>query len=437
MHSSFSFFEIASLLLTLSALFGWLNLRFLKLPHTIGLLVMALAGSLLLLALHKLAPGLGITADLQRAVAQIDFYDAIMNGMLAFLLFAGALHVDWHKLKRERVPIVLMATLGVVISTVVVGVLLWLTAGALGFDLPLQWALVFGALISPTDPVAVLGLLKAVDVPESIKAKIAGESLFNDGVAVVAFSVLLAVAVGTAGEGPDHLDPWHIAELFFYEGVGGAIFGFVTGWIAFRLMATIDDHIVEILISLGACAATYALSLRFHISGPIAVVVTGLLIANRDVDYAMSEKVKDYLFAFWEVVDEMLNSVLFLLIGLEVLVIAFDPSLSWIVLLCIPIVLLGRLISVSVPILLLTLRRTFSHGSIRILTWGGLRGGVSVALALSLPDSDAKPLLLSATYAVVIFSIVVQGLTVTNVVSRVVRPAKPPARDKAAAPPAG
>jgi CPA1 family monovalent cation:H+ antiporter len=419
MQPNFSVFEIAALLLSLSGLFGWLNLRFLKLPHTIGLLVMALSASILLLALHKLAPGLGITSDLQDAISQIDFYDTIMNGMLAFLLFAGALHVDWHRLKNERWPIALMATLGVVISTVVVGVLLRLAAGALGLDLPLQWALVFGALISPTDPVAVLSLLKTVNVPESIKAKIAGESLFNDGVAVVAFSVLLAVAVDTAGDA-DHLNLWHIAELFFYEGVGGGLFGFVTGWIAFRLMASIDDHTVEILISLGACAATYALALRFHISGPIAVVVTGLLIANRDVDYAMSDKVQEYLFAFWEVVDEMLNSVLFLLIGLEVLVLSFDPSLAWIVLLAIPIVLAGRLVSVSVPILTLAMRRTFSRGSIRILTWGGLRGGVSVALALSLPDSDYKPLLLGATYAVVIFSIIVQGLTVKHVVERVV-----------------
>ena len=355
-------------------------------------------------------------------VAQRGYCGVITNGSLVLLLFAGALHVDWQKLKRERLPIVVMATLGVVISTVVVGVLMWFCAMTLGLDLPLQWALVFGALISPTDPVAVLSLLKSINVPEAIKAKVAGESLFNDGVAVVAFSVLLSVAVATAGGGSDHLDIWHIAELFFYEGFGGALFGFVTGWIAFRLMASIDDHIVEILISLGACAATYALSVRFHISGPIAVVVTGLLIANRDVDYAMSEKVRDYLFAFWEVVDEMLNSVLFLLIGLEVLVISFDPSLAWIVLLSIPIVLAGRFVSVSLPIVMLMLRRTFPKGSIPILTWGGLRGGVSVALALSLPDSDAKPLLLTATYAVVVFSIIVQGLTVKHVVRRTVDP---------------
>lgn len=413
----FTLFDLGALLLSLSALFGWLNLRFLRLPHTIGLLIMALGSSVILLVIHDIAPDLGIADDLQQAIRQIDFYDAIMNGMLAFLLFAGALHVDIDKLKNQSVPIMVMATVGVLISTAVIGTAFWLVAGLLGFDLPLQWALVFGALISPTDPVAVLSLLKTVDVPESIKAKIAGESLFNDGVAVVSFSVLLAVAVGTAGEGPD-LDLWHVAQLFFYEGLGGCMFGLATGWLAYRAMLSIDDHVVEILISIGICAATYALSLRLHVSGPIAVVVAGLMIGTRGAAYAMSAKVEEYMFTFWEIVEELLNSVLFLLIGLEVLVLSFDPSNGWLVLCAIPIVLLGRLISVTIPIRVLSLRRTFSTGSIPVLTWGGLRGGVSVALALSLPDSDVKPVILAVTYAVVIFSIVVQGLTVRWVIEK-------------------
>lgn len=416
-----SIFEIGALLLTLSALFGWFNLRFLKLPHTIGLLIMAITSSILLLILHKIAPQLGITAAVQNAIGSINFHDTIMHGMLSFLLFAGALHVDFAKLRDQKWPIALMASAGVLVSTAVIGCGLWLVSDLLGFYLPLPWALVFGALISPTDPVAVLGLLKTVKVPDSVKAKIAGESLFNDGVAVVLFSLLVAVAIGTAGEHNETLDPWHIAELFFYEGFGGVIFGLLTGWIAFRAMLTIDDHIVEILISLALCMGTYMLSLRLHVSGPIAVVVAGLFIGTQGANAAMSAKVKDYLFAFWEVVDEMLNSILFLLIGLEVLVLTFDPDDVMLLVLCVPIVLVGRLVSVSLPIKLLSFRQTFSDGAIPILTWGGLRGGVSVALALSLPATDAKPLILTATYVVVIFSIVVQGLTVKWVVGRTVK----------------
>ena len=415
-----SIFEIAALLLSLSALFGWFNLRFLKLPHTIGLLIMALASSLLLLGIQKLFPGLGITATLQAAIGRIDFYTAIMNGILAFLLFAGALHVDLVTLKGQKWAIGLMASIGVVISIAVCSTGLWLAAGVLGFDVSFVWALVFGALISPTDPVAVLGLLKTVNVPAPIKAKIAGEALFNDGAAVVAFSALLAVALGVPGHpaGEVHEPLWSIAAHFLFQGAGGIVFGLVTGWIAYRAMAAIDDPMVEILISIGVCAATYALSLRLNVSGPIAVVVTGLLIGNHGAKHAMSEKVQEYLFSFWEVIDELLNSILFLLIGLEVLVLSVDPAHGWIVLAAIPIVLVARWISVSVPILMLSVRQSFSSGSIPILTWGGLRGGVSVALALSLPDSAAKPVILAATYAVVIFSIIVQGLTVKWLIKR-------------------
>jgi CPA1 family monovalent cation:H+ antiporter len=417
-----SIFELATLLLALSAAFGWLNVRWLMLPHTIGLLVMGLGSSLILLLLQQIVPGVDITTSLQSAIGQIDFYGTIMNGLLAFLLFAGALHVDFDAFKSEKWPIAFMATAGVVVSTVVVAACLWWAAGLIGIQIPFAWALVFGALISPTDPVAVLSLLKTVDVGESLKAKIAGESLFNDGVAVVAFSLLVAAAVATAGENEHPLSLWHIAELFFHEGVGGALFGLVMGWLAFRAMAAIDDHVVEVLISIAVCALTYALSLRLHVSGPIAVVVAGLLIGNQGVEFAMSEKVRDYMFAFWEIVDEVLNSVLFLLIGLEVLVLTFDAAHIGLMALAIPVVLVGRLVSVSSPLLLRPMRKSFGVGAIPVLTWGGLRGGVSVALALSLPDSDYKPLLLAATYAVVIFSIVVQGLTVKKLIARVMGP---------------
>jgi len=413
-----SIFEIAALLLTMSALFGWLNLRLFRLPHTIGLLVMGVGSSLLLLLLHSLVPQLGIVAAITRAIGSIDFYSTIMNGMLAFLLFAGALHFDLNSLRNEKWAIASMASIGVVISTAAIGCGLWAAARLLGFDLPLVWALVFGALISPTDPVAVLSLLKSVAVPASIKAKIAGESLFNDGVAVVAFSVLLAIALGTPDGAPQQISLFKLAEVLVYQAGGGIVFGLATGWIACRAMASIDDHIVEILISLGTCVATYALCHRLHMSGPIAIVVAGLMIGSRGAETAMSPKVREYMFSFWEVIEEILNSVLFLLIGLEVLVIHFDASHALIVAAAIPIALVGRFVSVSAPILLLSFLRSFPPGSIPILAWGGLRGGVSVALALSLPDSPAKPIILTATYAVVIFSIVVQGLTVKRVVAR-------------------
>jgi CPA1 family monovalent cation:H+ antiporter len=409
-----SVFEIAALLLTLSALFGWVNLRFLRLPHTIGLLVMALAASLFLVLLQQVFPALAVTDALKEVLEEIDFYSALMEGMLSLLLFAGALHVDLDLLKDQKWPVAAMASIGVVISTAVIGLALWGGAQAFGVELSLPWALVFGALISPTDPVAVLGLLKTIDVPESIKAKIAGESLFNDGVALVAFSVLITIAMVSVDQSPPSV--LGTAEFLFYEVVGSMAFGLFTGWLAYRAMLAVDDHIVEILISVAACLATYTVCHRLHLSGPIAVVVTGLLIGNHGAEHAMSEKVEEYLFAFWEVVDEILNSVLFLLIGLEVLVIGFDPANLWIVLAAVPIVLAGRFVSVSVPISLLSLRRAFSSGAIPILTWGGLRGGVSVALALSLPDSAVKTMLLTATYAVVIFSIIVQGLTMKRVI---------------------
>ena len=416
-----SILELATLLLTLSAAFGWLNQRWLRLPHTIGLLMMGLGSSLVLLFLHAILPDLGITESLQAAIGQIDFYDTIMNGMLAFLLFAGALHVDFARLADQKWAIGFLATVGVLISTAVVGFGLWWVSRLLGAEIPLIWALVFGALISPTDPVAVLSLLKSVDVPERLKARIAGESLFNDGVAVVAFSVLVGIAVGVTGEAA-HVDFREIGELFLYESAGGMLFGALTGYVAFRAMMAIDDHVVEILISIALCTLTYAMSLRLHVSGPIAVVVAGLIVGNQGKRHAMSDTVREHMFGFWEVVDELLNSLLFLLIGLEVLVLAFDLSHLWLAVAAIPLALLGRLVSVASPLLFEPLRSTFGRGSLPVMTWGGLRGGVSVALALSLPASDYKDEILGVTYAVVIFTIIVQGLTVKRVIDRTIDP---------------
>ena len=412
-----SLFEIASLLLALSAFFGWINHVFFKLPHTIGLLVISLFASLSMLLAEQFYPSLGLTTTFQSIIGQIDFYSTVMEGMLAFLLFAGALHVNFEKMADQKWPILLMATFGVVLSTFIVGTGFWLLAGLFGISIPFAWALVFGALISPTDPVAVLSLLKSVDIPQTLEAKIAGESLFNDGVGVVVFTIVVAIAVG---EGQGGVDFAHIAELFVVEAIGGAILGLLTGWIAYRAMAHMDEYTLEILISLGIVAATYAIALRLHLSGPIAVVITGLLLGNRGKAVGMSEKTAEHLFSFWHLIDEILNSVLFLLIGLEILIVAIDPSFGWLVVLTIPLVLAARFSAVSIPIILLYKFQTFTRGSVTVLNWGGLRGGISVALVLSLPDNESKPLLLTATFAVVLFSVIIQGLSVKKVIASTV-----------------
>ena len=426
-----SLFEIAAAMLVLSALFGWINHAFLKLPHTIGLLVMALVASFVLIGLEFVFPALGLTQTVTSAVGQIDFNETVMNGMLAFLLFAGALHVDMAFLKSRRWAIGLMASVGVLISTAIVGTGFYFLTKLLGLDIPFIWALVFGALISPTDPVAVLSILKTVNMPRELEAKIAGESLFNDGVGVVVFTIILAIAVGGGGHGAHAMGAMDVVELFLVEAVGGAVLGFITGWLAYKAMAMIDEHAIEILITLGIVAGTYALAGRIqiaghHLSGPIAVVVAGLLIGNKGAEFAMSEKTRTYLFGFWEMIDEILNSVLFLLIGLELLILGKDLEIGMaltLVALSIPLVLLARLTAVTVPLKFLGIFKSFTKGAIPVLTWGGLRGGISVALALSLPDSATqKPIILAATYGVVIFSIIVQGLTVKNVVQRTVDP---------------
>ena len=334
-----SIFELISVLLIFTAVFGWINHKIIGLPHTIGLLLIGLVASLVLLGFEVYFSDVEFYAHLMEVVSQIDFRDAVLRGMLGLLLFAGALHVNLSTLRRRAASVGLMATLGVLISTVVIGFGLFWLARIFGLDLPPAWALVFGALISPTDPVAVLSTLKQIHVPETLETDMAGESLFNDGVGVVAFTVLLAVASG--GDGGS-VGAGRIAEMFFYEALGGAALGFATGYIAYRGMRAIDDFPIEILISLALVTGTYALATRLHMSGPISVVVAGLLIGDRGPRYAMSDRTQQYLFAFWTVIDEILNSVLFLLIGLEVLVLRFDLGFVWLMVLGVPLVLFGR-----------------------------------------------------------------------------------------------
>ncbi len=412
-------FDLAALLLTLAAAFGYINHRWLKLPHAIGLVVIALLASVGVLAFDLVAPALGFGETVRGAVKSIDFPDVLMKGMLSFLLFAGALHVDLGEMAQRKWAIGAMATLGVLISTFVVGYATFFVAGWLGFTIPLSYCLVFGALISPTDPIAVLGILKNIDVPASLEAKIAGESLFNDGVGIVVFTIMVAIAVGAEGDHP--ITAFGIAELFVVEAIGGAVLGLVAGFLAYRAIGSIDEHNLEVLITLAMVALTYSVALVLHVSGPIAVVVSGILIGNHGKKFAMSETTRDHLFKFWSLTDEVLNSILFLMIGFEVLALTFTGSISLAMVAAVPIVLVARFIAVAVPITGLSTMREFTKGAILVLTWGGLRGGISVALALSLPDFADKDLILALTYGVVIFSIVVQGLTVGRVARRVVR----------------
>lgn len=418
-------FDLAAILVTLTALFAWFNQRFVRLPRNIGLLLMGLLASLLFVVVDLAIPQTKLYVHITTAIQQIDFYSAVMNGMLGFLLFAGALHVDLSRLRDRALSVSLMATVGVAISTVIAGVGFWALAQLVGIKLPLIWAMVFGALISPTDPVAVLSTLKEVDVPKELEIDMAGESLFNDGVGVVIFTILLALAVQSGG----HADTsfLSVTKLFLLEAVGGALLGLVTGYAAYFMMRSIDEYVSELLISIALVMGTYALAQGLHISGPIAVVVAGLLIGERGPDDAMSDETQRYVFSFWTLVDEMLNALLFLLIGLELLVIKFAPSFIWIGVGAIFLVLFARFCAVAIPVSMFGIAHRFEKGTIPVLTWGGIRGGISVALALSLPLVEERSVILAATYAVVLWTIVVQGLTLKKVVA-----AKVPASERGA-----
>lgn len=404
--------DTIAILISLAALFSYINARFIRLPTTVGLMIIALLLSLGLIALDALG-WVALKEEAEIFLRGIDFHEALMQGMLSFLLFAGALHVNLADLRREKWVVGLLASLGVVVSTFLVGLMSWWVLDALGSPLPLIYCLVFGALISPTDPIAVLGILKTVGAPKTLETKITGESLFNDGVGVVVFLVLLGIATGTQTAAPVP-----IVMLFVQEALGGALFGFVLGWLAFLMLRSIDNYQVEVLITLSVVMGGYALASELHLSGPIAMVVAGLFIGNRGRRLAMSDITREHLDKFWELVDEVLNAALFVLIGLEVLVLVFHHQYFIAALLLIPVVLLARLISVGLPILGLSFFRSFSPGAVPILTWGGLRGGISVALALSLPLGEERNIILTVTYVIVVFSIVVQGLTISRLIRR-------------------
>lgn len=412
-----SILQITSLLIVLAGVFGAINYLFLKLPSSIGILIVALFASFGVLGVDYFFPALHMADGMRSVVNSIDFSDALLEGMLGLLLFAGALHVKLSDLRREWLAVFLMATIGIGLSTAVVGFgFSWLTG------MPVIVALVFGALISPTDPVAVLGVLREANLPKSLETKIAGESLFNDGVGYVVFLVLVGIAFPVMNHGAgDESVLFGAGKLFLQEAGGGAILGLVLGWLTFRVMRRIDDYSLEVLITLGLAFGGYELAVFLHVSAPIMAVCAGLLIGDIGTKHGMSEETRKYVEAFWKLIDEILNAVLFLLIGFEVFAVAFKAEFMTSAILAIALALTARLVAVVVPIIILKPFRTFSQGVVPIMTWGGLKGGISVALALSLPESEWKPLILTCTYVIVIFSIVVQGLTVARVANRMGR----------------
>ncbi|MCP4745418.1 MAG: sodium:proton antiporter [Desulfobacteraceae bacterium] len=402
-------FNILAVLITLSAVFSYLNYRFIKLPTTIGVMVISLLGSLAIAVSGPM--GFGFEHEAMRLLESIDFDETLLHGMLSFLLFAGALHIELGRLARQKWIIGTLATVGTICSTFIAGIMAYLVLNWLEIRLPLIQCLLFGALISPTDPIAVLGILKKANVPESLETTICGESLFNDGIAVVVFLVMLEAAAGEHS-----ISAGAVALLFAKEAAGGIIFGLVIGLIAYRMLKSVDNYQVEVLITLALVAGGYALAGALHLSGPIAIVVAGLLIGNHGRLLAMSDRTRKNLDMFWELADEVLNVVLFVLIGLEVLAISWNRGSLIASAVLIPLLLLSRFVSVSAPVVILKRFRSFSPNVIKILTWGGLRGGISVAMALSLPPGTYRDTILTITYAIVVFSIVVQGLTVGKLV---------------------
>ncbi len=404
MNTALNPFDVAAALILLAAVFGYVNYRFIGLSQTTGLTVMGAVASVVVVGVDNLMPGIGGSHAIRTFLEGIDFRLALMEGMLSFLLFAGALHIDLHQVRRSKWAIGLITLFGVLMSTAIIGGGAWLIAAAFGFDLPLLWCLLFGALISPTDPVAVLGILKSAEVPPDLEATVAGESLFNDGVGVVIFSILLGIIVGTGD-----VSALGVTQLFAVEALGGAAFGAVTGWIAFVALRSINEHNLEVLITLALVMGGYALSHRLHVNGPIAMAVAGLIIGNHGRVYAMSDNTRDYVTKFWSLIDEILNAVLFLLIGIEVILVFSDASLLLFGLAAIPLVLAARAISVGVPMLGLQHLSPLSPGSFSILVLGGVRGGISIALALSVPSGPYKEMIIAATYVVVLFSVLLQA----------------------------
>ncbi|MGV9011461.1 MAG: cation:proton antiporter [Flavobacteriales bacterium] len=407
-------FSVFSLLIVIAALFAYVNFRFLKLPASIGLMFIALLFSVLLVAVGKVEPHL--VGDVRTLVERLDLSRLLMNNMLGFLLFAGAVNIKIDALRQEKWAVMALSTVGVVTSTLLVGSLMFVLLPLFGIEMQFLHCLLFGALISPTDPIAVLGILKDAKVPPSLEMKIAGESLFNDGVAVVVFLTILEVA-----ESPGSFGTMDVVRLFAQEALGGIAFGLAVGWVAFLLMRSIDNYKVEVLITLAVVMGGYSLARVLHVSGPLAMVVAGILIGNHGKKHAMSKTTEEYVDKFWELIDEILNAVLFVLIGLELLVVKLDPVHFAVGGIAIVLILGVRYVSVWVPAQLIRFNERMGHKTLLMLTWGGLRGGISIAMAISLGTTFDRGFWITLTYIVVTFSILVQGLTIGKLARRLAK----------------
>ena len=412
--------ELPAIILVCVSIFGYINHKYLQLPLTVGLVLIALISGLGVLMIDSVLPFLNISSTLRVWLGEIDFNRTLMNGMLSFLLFAGALHVDLSGLMKSKLHVSILATFGVMLSTFINGTCFYYISLFAGFNIDYIYCLIFGVIVTPTDPVAVLGLLKRLNVPKRLESIIGGESLFNDGVAVVIFSVLLTIAFGssTGHGGHEVMDANAILGLFVKEAFGGALLGMIAGYITFLLLKSMDDYILEVIATLALVTGAYSIALNLHISGPIAMVVAGVFIGNTGRQFAMSEKTRAHVTDFWHIIDEILNAALFVLIGFEVIVLSSDLSILGISVICVFVAVVARLLAVSIPLNLLNPIIAKEKGEILILTWAGLRGGISIALALSLPDMEIKPIIVTATYAVVVFSILIQGLTIERLIKR-------------------
>lgn len=411
-----SLFHLVSLLMAFVASFGYINARYIKLPTTIGLLLVSVVFSLLLLALGQFYPEI-VTFE-NELMSQIDFGHIVLDGILCFLLFAGTLQIDTKQLTKERLPVALFATLGVLVSTGLIGGFFFWGLQWIGSPIPFFHCLVFGALISPTDPVAVVGILKEIGVAKSLETKIMGESLFNDGVGYVLFLTFLQLALSGDTVADVHLD--EMGLLFLREMGGGLLLGGILGLITYTGIRRVDSYEIEMMLTLSLVMVTYSLAEVFGVSGPISVVVAGLISIKKIRTYGgVSEKSADYLKKFWELIDVLLNAFLFLLIGLEIWVVVFDGVSMWAGLLMIPALILSRYISIKFLILSFKKWYPFEKHLALIMTWGGLRGGISIAMALSLPsDFESRAIILTTTYVIVLFSILVQGLSLGKVIKR-------------------
>ena len=410
-----SLFAVASILIVISALFGYINVRFLKLPTTIGLMVITIVFTLLILVTSFFNSALLEYEIL--LISQIDFKSVLLDVMLSFLLFAGALHTNFQQLKVQRKPIFAFATFSTIISTFLVGVFSFYALKFMSFEVEFIYCLLFGALISPTDPIAVLGLLKQVGAPKKLETKIVGESLFNDGIGVVIFLTIYQIA-----KGGKEITVGQVAEMFVVEVVGGIVLGLFLGWVTYRLLKTIDDYDTEVIITVATVMGGTVLAQYFHLSAPLAMVTAGLIVGHDTIrENSMSEVTEQYVDKFWELIDILLNTILFVLIGMELLVLTFSSKYIIAGLLCIPLLLFARYLALSLPIKLFAKKLEFVPNTNLIMTWGGLRGGISIALALSLTTEMNRDLFLVITYIIVVFSIIVQGLTVGKLIKWVTK----------------